>query len=60
MPYEVKVYTGDKYGAGTDANVFITIYGTTGDSGERELRKSNNINKFEQNKVCLIDKENDR
>ena len=49
VPYEVKVYTGDKRGAGTDANVFLTIYGLTGDTGERELKKSENINKFETN-----------
>lgn len=26
-------------GAGTDSNVFITIYGVNGDSGRRELKK---------------------
>ena len=51
MPYEVKVYTGNVSGAGTDANVFITIYGQNDDSGERELRKSDRRNKFEQNQV---------
>ena len=51
MPYEVKVFTGDKTGAGTDANVFLTIFGINGDSGERELRKSDNANKFERNQV---------
>ena len=51
VPYEVKVYTGDKRGAGTDANVFLTIHGINGDSGERELRKSENMNKFERNQV---------
>ena len=51
MPYEVKVHTGDKSGAGTDANVFMTISGTMGDSGERELRKSENRNKFERNQI---------
>lgn len=51
VEYEVKVFTGDKRGAGTDANVFVNIYGENGDSGERELRKSDNINKFERNQV---------
>lgn len=51
MPYEVKVFTGNKSGAGTDANIYLTIYGINGDSGDRELRKSDNINKFERNQV---------
>uniref|UniRef100_A0A8C6UTG3 PLAT domain-containing protein n=1 Tax=Neogobius melanostomus TaxID=47308 RepID=A0A8C6UTG3_9GOBI len=31
--------TGDVKGAGTDANVFITLYGVNGDSGKRHLRQ---------------------
>jgi len=27
MTYKVMVYTGDRTGAGTDANVFITLFG---------------------------------
>uniref|UniRef100_A0A672IB87 Lipoxygenase homology domains 1a n=1 Tax=Salarias fasciatus TaxID=181472 RepID=A0A672IB87_SALFA len=46
--YEVHVFTGTMWGAGTDANVFINIYGEIGDTGERRLRKSNNLNKFEK------------
>uniref|UniRef100_A0A3B3XW86 PLAT domain-containing protein n=1 Tax=Poecilia mexicana TaxID=48701 RepID=A0A3B3XW86_9TELE len=46
--YEVYVYTGTMWGAGTDAKVYITIYGETGDTGERWLRKSNHLNKFEK------------
>ncbi|XP_058024091.1 lipoxygenase homology domain-containing protein 1 [Ahaetulla prasina] len=47
--YKVSVFTGDIYGAGTDANVFLTIYGDLGDTGERKLRKSEtNTNKFER------------
>lgn len=49
--YDVYVYTGTMWGAGTDANVYINIYGETGDTGERWLRKSNNINKFEKGQV---------
>ncbi|CAF0768261.1 unnamed protein product, partial [Didymodactylos carnosus] len=48
VEYTVHVFTGDKTGAGTDANVFLTIYGTQDDSGERQLQRSNNINKFEK------------
>ncbi len=41
--------TGDVYGGGTDANVFLTIYGDLGDTGERKLSKSEtNSNKFER------------
>ncbi|XP_035234693.1 lipoxygenase homology domain-containing protein 1 isoform X2 [Anguilla anguilla] len=46
--YEVYVYTGRVGGAGTDANVYINIYGENGDTGERWLRKSNHFNKFEK------------
>lgn len=50
--YEVHVFTGTMWGAGTDANVYVNIYGETGDTGERRLRKSNNLNKFEKGQVC--------
>ncbi|KAM9858421.1 lipoxygenase homology domain-containing protein 1 [Aulostomus maculatus] len=50
--YQVSVRTGDMYRAGTDANVFLTIYGDLGDTGERKLAKSeNNKNKFERGEV---------
>lgn len=39
------------WGAGTDANVYINIYGENGDTGERPLKKSNNLNKFERGQV---------
>uniref|UniRef100_A0A1A8N5Q6 Lipoxygenase homology domains 1a n=1 Tax=Nothobranchius pienaari TaxID=704102 RepID=A0A1A8N5Q6_9TELE len=39
VKYEIIVITGDEKGAGTDANVFITIYGSNGDSGHRQLRQ---------------------
>jgi hypothetical protein len=37
VKYDIAVYTGNESGSGTNANVFITIYGTTGDSGKRPL-----------------------
>lgn len=46
--YEVCVFTGDMLGAGADATVFINIYG---DTGERYLKNSDNINKFERGQV---------
>lgn len=44
--YKVLVYTGTKRGAGTDANVFINMFGSDGNSGERQL--DNNKNNFEK------------
>lgn len=50
--YKVHVFTGDVKGAGTDANVFITIFGEYGDTGERQLGKSETYsNKFERGNV---------
>uniref|UniRef100_A0A3B3V653 Lipoxygenase homology PLAT domains 1 n=1 Tax=Poecilia latipinna TaxID=48699 RepID=A0A3B3V653_9TELE len=50
--YNVSVMTGDVSGSGTDANVFLTIYGDLGDTGERKLSKSEtNSNKFERGSV---------
>ncbi|XP_057216274.1 lipoxygenase homology domain-containing protein 1-like isoform X1 [Triplophysa rosa] len=49
--YTVAITTGDVCGAGTDANVFITVYGDMGDTGERKLSKSENSNKFERGSV---------
>ncbi|KAM6289832.1 lipoxygenase homology domain-containing protein 1 [Aegotheles albertisi] len=53
--YEVHVLTGDVWGAGTDANVFLSIYGVErGDTGERQLKRSNNLNKFEKGQVDVF------
>ncbi|XP_057644883.1 lipoxygenase homology domain-containing protein 1 isoform X3 [Chionomys nivalis] len=47
--YSVQIFTGNVPGAGTDARVYITIYGDLGDTGERYLGKSENrTNKFER------------
>jgi hypothetical protein len=35
--YEVTVYTGDRWGADTDASIYITLYGSKGDFGKRWL-----------------------
>ena len=40
------MYTGDVWGAGTDANIIITIFGEDGDSGEKKL--DNTSNNFER------------
>lgn len=46
--YKVTVFTGDKPGAGTDANVYITMFGEFGDSGEKKL--TSRKNNFERGK----------
>ena len=41
--------------AGTNANVFATIYGENGDSGERKLQRSEkHLDKFERNQVRTL------
>ncbi len=50
--YQIDVYTGDKFACGTNANVFCTIYGDKGDTGERELANSEtHMDKFERKHV---------
>lgn len=38
-------------GSGTDANVWIIIFGENGDSGTLALKESNKSNKFERKQV---------
>ncbi|GFH09154.1 uncharacterized protein mot51 [Haematococcus lacustris] len=47
--YRVLVTTSDQRGAGTDANVVMTLFGSKGDSGERKLDSSSND--FERGKI---------
>ncbi|SOE16238.1 PLAT/LH2 domain-containing protein [Streptomyces sp. 2323.1] len=47
--YRIAVYTGKKDGAGTDANVYITINGTRGSVGP--IRLDNSGNNFERGKT---------
>ena len=50
----MEVFTGDISGAGTDANVFLNIFGDRGDTGERKLHQSEtNKDKFERGRVSL-------
>lgn len=51
--YEVTVYTGNRESGGTDANVYITLYGETGqtpettlDDASRDDFEVNNVDKF--------------
>ena len=53
--YKVNVHTGDVFRAGTDANVFVTIYGDQGDTGERQLKNSETFSdKFERGHVSAL------
>ena len=45
--YKIEVKTGSDFGSGTDANVFLNLFGL-GDTGRRPLTKSQNRNKFER------------
>ena len=50
MPYEITVHTSDMSSAGTDANVFITLYGMGGACTEQvELTES----KKKKRKECF-------
>ena len=52
--YTVEVFTGDKSGAGTDAKVFLIMFGDRWQSKEIKLHQSEtNRNKFERGKVSL-------
>jgi len=47
--YKISVYTGDKRGAGTDANVYVTLFGELGESLEKRL-DTKGKNDFEKGK----------
>ena len=53
MEHIIRVFTGDKLSAGTDAKVYITLFGDHSDSGERNLKDSDQRNPFERSQVCL-------
>ena len=46
VKYEVAVKTGDLWNGGTDGNVYVTMHGEKGDSGVRQLYRSNKPDKF--------------
>ena len=53
--YTVEVHTGSKSGAGTNADVFLNIFGELGDTGDRPLEHSEtNRNKFERKQVDVF------
>ncbi|KAM9387408.1 LOW QUALITY PROTEIN: oxygen-regulated protein 1 [Phaethornis superciliosus] len=44
--YKVHVTTGELWNAGTEADVFISVYGERGDTGSRQLLRSQKPKKF--------------
>ena len=53
--YHVSVKTGDCIGAGTDANVFIKIFGSKADTGQLQMKSADNTrNKFERGRTDLF------
>ncbi|XP_053323874.1 lipoxygenase homology domain-containing protein 1-like [Spea bombifrons] len=44
--YEIRVVTGDLWNAGTEANVYIAIHGEYGDTGSRQLVRTNKPKRF--------------
>lgn len=57
IPYEVTIWTTDKRGAGTDANVFLQLYGVDGKTEKTQLRnRSDNFERGQKDifKVCFI------
>jgi len=51
IKYQVDVYTGDVWGGGTDANIYITLYGDRGDTGVRQLYAETKGVYFKQGQV---------
>jgi hypothetical protein len=52
LTYQVYVLTGDCRGAGTEADIKLTLFGEYGTSGERPLLKSmNHPHKFRRGQV---------
>ena len=50
--YRITVVTGTPDGAGTDANVYLTLLGTRGNGGERQL--NNFENNFERGRTDVF------
>ena len=53
--YKISVKTSDVRGAGTDANIYVVLFGVNGDSGELHLKDSEtNKNPFENGQVDVF------
>ncbi|XP_063779799.1 oxygen-regulated protein 1 [Pseudophryne corroboree] len=55
VKYEVIVYTGHLEHAGTEASVYICIFGENGDSGKRPLFRSDLLSPFQQGQVDVFE-----
>ena len=53
VEYEVITVTGNHKGAGTDANVFVTLYGKGGNTPKLQL-KNNSKNCFEKDQSDIF------
>lgn len=53
--YDVEVVTGDKQGAGTDANVYITLFGDRGQTTKTRLKSKDGHNDFERNHTDMFE-----
>ncbi len=52
--YTVRIYTGDRLGAGTDSNIFLSIQGASGQVGEQRLNGLISGNAFERNQTDTV------
>lgn len=53
-PYRIRVTTSDTRGAGTDANVFINLFGRQGTTSRRRLETSaNNFERGRTDEFCI-------
>lgn len=53
--YVVSTLTGDGFGSGTDAQVYVNLIGTIGDSGKRFLvHNLEGTDKFESGQVLVF------
>eukprot|EP00873_Tetraselmis_striata_P010472 jgi/Tetstr1/430736/TSEL_020527.t1 len=52
--YKLRIHTGDVRGAGTDANVFVNLHGSSGDTGKKVLHAKGKAD-FERGQVDTFD-----
>ena len=52
--YKVTIHTADEYLAGTDSNIFLTLYGPLGESNEVRLNGKIKGNAFERNDIDRV------
>ena len=53
VKYEVSVVTGNLWNAGTDADVYLTLYGDRGDTGVRQLFSASKDQIFRKGQVSV-------